>query len=337
MKLVTGATGLVGGHLLWHLLRNTTEKVIALRRTSSKLDGLKSIFRFYTPHPEEVLQRIEWRWADVHEVESLETAFEGVRFVYHCAAVVTLSESNETLMKTNMEGTQNILDVCVRKNIQKLCFVSSIASCATDAPMVDESTPWNDATYKNAYALSKYHSEQAVFKAAEQGLKVVIVNPGVILGPTLSRSGSSLIFHKMRHGLLFYTSGGSGYVDVRDVVNIMQKLMESDVSGERFILVSENNSTREIITWIAHNFKKPAPLFKVGRRTLLCMGSILEFLGALFRFKPLMNRSMARTATKRTYYSAQKITNLLQYSFIPIEQTIRETCRFMLEEEKRSL
>lgn len=329
MILITGATGLVGGHLAWHLLQKN-EQIVAIRRGSSKTEALHIIFSSYTTEPDKFMSRIEWRIADVNNKTSLQNAFNGISEVYHCAAVVSLGNADNSLMDTNLQGTRNLLDVCMESKIQKLCFVSSIAACGnSDNEIVTEETPWGDEAGKSMYARSKYFSEQEVFKAIGKGLNAVIVNPGVILGISGSNSGSSLIFSKMRHGIPFYTPGGSAYVDVKDVVRIMILLMESSVSGDRFILFSENNTTREIISLIARGFGKPAPIIPLGKKTLNLAGWMMEAAGKIFGFTPLMDRSMAKSASNRTLYSNEKIVRLLNYQFIPVADTISEVCRFM--------
>ncbi len=329
MILITGATGLVGGHLLWHLLQKN-EQIVAMKRSSGKLEALRIIFRSYTQNPEVFLSRIQWRVADVNNKASLQNVFEGISHVYHCAAVVSLGNADSSLMDTNLQGTRNLLDVCLEHGIEKLCFVSSIAACgSSENEVVTEETPWGDGGGKSLYAQSKYLSEQEVVKAMGKGLNAVIVNPGVILGISGSASGSSLIFTKMKHGMPFYTPGGSAYIDVKDVARIMILLMESPVSGERFILFSENNTTREIITMIAHGFGKPSPFIPIGKKAMLFAGMIMEILGKVFGFSPLIDRSMAKSASNRTIYSNEKIVRLLNYKFIPVSETIREVCGFM--------
>ncbi len=336
MILVTGATGLVGGHLLWQLLQKN-ENIIALRRSSSNLKPLEAIFRYYSDEPGTFLNRIIWRFADLNSTESLEKAFENVKEVYHCAAVVSLGKGDDMLMKTNIEGTRNLLDICMKKQIEKLCFVSSIAACGHDKDnIVDENTPWNDGEGKGAYAISKYLAEQEVWKAIKNGLKAVIVNPGVILGPSGSDGSSSVIFTKMRNGMLFYPPGGSGYVDVRDVVKVMIALMEKSITAERFVLVAENRSTKDIITLICTGFDRMKPFIKISKGLMFTAGYLMEMLGNIFGFKPLIDRNMARSATNSALYSSGKIIKILNYSFIPVEDSIRDTCKFMIEEEQRN-
>lgn len=331
MILITGATGLVGGHLLWHLLQ-TNDKVVAIKRKTSNLNPLKLIFGFYTESPDAFFDRIEWRTADVNDANSLSAAFEGIDYVYHCAAVVSLGNGSDEILQTNIQGTKALLDICLDKKIKKLCYVSSTAACGNlTEGFVDESTPWNEADGKSQYAKSKYYSEQEVWKAIKRGLNAVMVNPGVILGFSGTASGSSLLFAKMRHGFLFYTDSGTGYVDVRDVVSAMIKLMESDVTAERFLLIGENNSNREIQTMITKSFGKISPFIKIGKPVMLFVGYIMEILGKLFKFSPIIDRSLARTAFNRTFYSNKKIIDQLGINFITSSKSIKDVCDYMIK------
>lgn len=332
MILVTGATGLVGGHLLWHLLQDN-QKISAIRRTSSNLYPLRTIFSFYTNEPDFYLDRIEWIIADVLDESSLSDAFRNVRIVYHCAAVVSLGNGSEAMIETNVRGTRNIVKAALQNSIEKLCFVSSIAACGHVAKglLVDENVVWTDSDNRSAYSRSKFYSEAEVWKGVESGLNAVIVNPGVILGVSGTETGSSQLFSQVRKGLAFYTNGGSGYVDVKDVVNAMISLTNSEIRNERFILVGENCSNKEILSWMADGFGKQRPWIGIGRSLLLFVGAVSEVLAKVFRFQPLIDRGMARSATNREFYSNSKITNAINLSFNPISECISEVCKFLMK------
>lgn len=332
MILVTGATGLVGGHLLWHLLQKE-EKIVALKRKTSNLKPLRTIFSFYSKDPDAYLKKIVWRNADIINLESLRVAMLGITRVYHCAAVVSLGKGGDTLMDTNVLGTRNVVSVALENKISKFCFVSSIAACgfADKGEVITEETPWENSDHKSLYAISKYNAEQEVWSAVQKGLNAVIVNPGVILGVSGTNTGSSMIFDRSRKGMFFYTLGGSGYVDVQDVVKIMQMLMESNISGERFILVSENKSNKDILFLMAKGFNKPKPFINVTKKLLHVVGLMAEIAGKIVGFKPIIDRSFAVSAINRSYYSSLKTTNALGYQFKPVSQCIQEVCAFMLK------
>ncbi len=330
MILVTGATGLVGGHLLWQLL-SKNKKVIAICRKNSKTGVLRNIFSFYTDEPEKYLSLIEWREADILDKYSVLQAFQNVSYVYHCAGVVSFGDNVDTLFDTNVVGTRNVVEACIERGIKKLCFVSSIAALGSEkgSEKIDENYEWYDHLQSTVYSRSKYFAEVEVRKGIQQGLNAVIVNSGVVLGYSGTNSGSSQLFYQVKKGLIFYTNGGSGYVCVQDVARAMSMLMESDIAGERFILVGENNSNKEILAWMAEGFGKRKPFVPVGKYVLLFAGIVMEFFGRIFHFRPVIDKGTARTATGRKYYSNEKIKSFLNFNFTSIQDCIKQITGFI--------
>ena len=329
MILVTGATGLVGGHLLWYLLQEN-ERVSAIHRSTSNLKSLRTIFSFYTSDPDVFLDRIDWKIADVLDFNLISDAMNGIDIVYHCAAIVSVGNSQNILLDTNVTGTRNVVQSALEKGIKKLCFVSSIAALGKtiNAEIIDENGSWTDFTYHSLYSKSKYYSEQEVWKGIKKGLNAVIVNPGVILGVSGQDSGSSQLFSQVRKGLMFYTNGGSGYVDVQDVVKAMNQLIKSEISGERFILVGENCSNKDVLSWMADGFGKRRPFIGIGKRMMLSIGYLSEIVGRIFNFTPLIDVGTAKSTINREFYSSQKIKQALGFEFKTIEKCIKEVCDF---------
>jgi len=332
MILVTGATGLVGGNLLWYLLQQN-ERVVAIHRPSSNVQALRTIFSFYSPEPDKFLERIDWRIADMLDINSIRAALCEVTTIYHCAAIVSLGGNSDTILNTNILGTKNIVTAALEAKVDRFCFVSSIAACGEDKNKteIDENSTWTDYPARSFYSKSKYESEQEVWKGISQGLNAVIVNPGVILGISGNENGSAQLFSQVRKGLLFYTNGGSGYVDVSDVAKAMILLTNSDISGERYILVGENCSNKDILGWMADGFNKRRPFIPIGEKILWLAGFIAELVGRIFNFTPVIDRGTARSATNREYYSNRKIIQATGFAFTPIEQCISEVCKFLLE------
>jgi len=192
MILVTGGTGLVGAHLLYHLLlENNTVK--AIYRKNSNLQAVKTVFGYYSTNFELLFQKIEWIEADITNVCSLEKAFENITEVYHAAALVSFTPKDyQKMRKINIEGTANIVNFCIDKKVKKLCFVSSIATIekATHAKTINEEEDWNLEKNNYGYAITKYGAEMEVWRASQEGVAVVIVNPGIILGAGFWHNGS---------------------------------------------------------------------------------------------------------------------------------------------------
>jgi len=167
MILVTGGTGLVGAHLLYYLLLEN-DKVKAIHRKNSDLQAVKKVFSYYTKDFEAVFQKIEWVEADITDVYLLEKAFENITKVYHAAALVSFNPKDyKTMRKVNIEGTSNIVNLCIDKKVKKLCFVSSIATIDKTIKNnnIDEECEWNTETNNYGYAITKYGAEMEVWRA----------------------------------------------------------------------------------------------------------------------------------------------------------------------------
>ena len=156
MILVTGATGLVGSHLLIALLEDN-QTVRAIYRNTASIEKTRSLFQLYDK--EYLFKSIQWIPADITDVTSLSVAFENIEFVYHCAALISFDpKEEEELRKTNIEGTANVVNFCIDFGIQKLCHVSSIAALGDlkeHETIITESTEWNPEFSHSDYAISK--------------------------------------------------------------------------------------------------------------------------------------------------------------------------------------
>src|SRR6478609_6753538 len=256
MVLVTGGTGLVGAHLLIHLTEKG-EQVRAIYRNLENIQKTKSLFLLYKK--EALFESIHWIQGDIIDIPSLDNAFQGINQVYHCAALISFDPNDENLVrKTNIEGTANIVNFCLKYNVQKLCHVSSIAALgdlAEHETIITEETEWNPEKLHSDYAISKYGAEMEIWRGLQEGLEVVIVNPGVIIGPGFWNEGSGELFKRVKNGMPFYTKGLTGFVAVSDVVSIMYQLMKSPIKGERFTLISQNIVFQDLLNSIADGLK----------------------------------------------------------------------------------
>ena len=256
MILVTGATGLVGSHLLVQLLQEN-EEVKALFRSEKQIEKVKNVFAFHNQTA--LLNKINWAKGDINDIPSLEIAFENVTHVYHCAALISFDPSDEDeLRKINIEGTANVVNCCIDFGIKKLCHVSSIAALGNPKEhetTITEETEWNPEELHSDYAITKYGAEMEVLRGHQEGLEVVIVNPGVIFGYGFPKKGSDVIIQSVKKGLSFYTKGNIGIISVADVTNCMIQLMKSSINGERYTLVGENISTKALLDFIAEELK----------------------------------------------------------------------------------
>ncbi|MDR3706288.1 MAG: SDR family oxidoreductase [Paludibacteraceae bacterium] len=333
--LLTGATGMLGAHLLWHLLQKGA-RVRALKRKRSDFEQTELIFHFYNDKLSRYVKQIEWVEGDVLDVLSVEKAMQGIDTVYHCAAKVSFSNQEDNLTDINVKGTQHVVDAALKNGVRRFCFVSSIGalSASVKEGMVDECCFGIVEANGSAYSRSKYYSEKIVCDAIDKGLPAVIVNPGVIMGYAKPGNGTMQLFTMVRNGLQVYTNGGSGYVCVDDVCRAMILLTESVITGERFILVSENLSNHELLNMIADSLKVGRPFINAFRPLLMSVAWVMEIIQKITGKKAFIDRATARVTLNRTYYSSEKINHRIGFEFTPIQACVEKIGAVLIRENQ---
>lgn len=324
MILVTGGTGLVGAHLLYRLA-SEHENVRAIYRNKDKISNTKNVLSGYVKDFESIFNKIEWVQADLLDVPELLEAFTGVTRVYHCAAFVSFEpDKYHLLRKTNIEGTANIVNLCISNAIEKLCYVSSIATLGStlNNESIDEETIWNPEDDNSVYAITKYGAEMEVWRGTQEGLDAVIVNPGVILGAGIWRYGTGSLFKKASKGLKYYTSGSVGLISVHDVILVMIQLMRSEIKNERFVLVAENWTYKNFLQALAKAVNTKPPK-KLASSNLLNIGWRLDWLKhKLTGKRRQLTKHVTKALTTETHYSSDKIKIALNYKFKAIDSSI---------------
>ena len=330
MILVTGGTGLVGSHLLYKLTQNHS-KIRATYRTQEKVDMARNVFSYYTDNVDALFSKIDWVEASLNDIPKLELAFEGVTHVYHCAALVSFDPGQyHTLRKVNIEGTANIVNLCVSHQVKRICYVSSVAATgqSDNGKEITEETPWNQEADHSVYAITKYGAELEIWRGTQEGVPAVIVNPGIIVGPGFWRDSSGSLIRFIDKGLKYYTTALSGYVDIDDVVDPMIQLMNSSIENERYILVAENLSFQDFATSVSKALNVNPPRKKI-KTWQLKLAWRLDWLNAFLRKKRRkLTRQAVYSLTHDSIYSSEKIKSTLNYKFLSLDDSIRKTCGF---------
>jgi nucleoside-diphosphate-sugar epimerase len=326
MILITGATGLVGSHLALQLLQVNTVPIRAIYRDSTSINKTKALFT--SQNQSDLFEKIIWVQADITDIPSLEIAFENIDFVYHCAALISFDPNDEkALRKINIEGTANIVNFCIDKKVKKLVHVSSIAALGDltiGEKEITEKSEWNPEKLHSDYAISKFGAEMEVWRAQQEGVATIIVNPGVIVGAGFWKSGSGLLFTSVKKGLSFYTSGSSGFICVKDVVKIMQQLMDLDVQSQRYILIAENLTYQKVLTNIAEELQVKKPTIQ-AQAWLLNIAWRLDWLFCkLTKSKRKISKYGVNSLLNSDFISNKKLNDLLQYDYNSVEKCIAE-------------
>lgn len=336
MILVTGGTGLVGSHLLLRLAEKN-EHIKATYRKEARLEGVKKVFSYYSEKPWELFEKIQWVKADITDIPALEDSFKRVTHVYHCAALISFDPGYYTkLVKVNIEGTANVVNLCIKFGVQKLCYVSSIAAIGKTVgdKKATEENEWTPQG-ANVYALTKYEAEMEVWRGSQEGVPTVVVNPGIIIGPGFWESGSGLLFSTAAKGYNFYPPSGSGCISVSDTVNMMLSLMTSPIQGARYIAVSENISYQKLLGVLQEQMGKKAPK-KALKFWQLELFWRLDWLVHLLTRK---GRSLTKVGVaalrKPEIYDNTKAREQLGFNFEPVKESIVFSCSKFMEENRK--
>ena len=324
MIFVTGSSGLVGSHLLYALAEKG-EKIRAMYRTEDSLRTIENLFAHYNQknNTRYTTENIQWVKGDILDLSIIEDATKDVDVVYHCAAIVTFLKADfHTCMKVNRNGTANVVNACLRNNVGKLCYVSSTAALGKSIGLTTEQTKWKPGADVSGYSVSKYSAEKEVFRGAAEGLKVSIVNPCVILGPGDWEKGSLTILRAAKKGLSFYTTGSNAIVDARDVANVLILLSEAQESEEKYLLIGENVSFKDLFTHITKRLKTRSPKYKLNAPIAQAIAFLLEHSLRFFGIKSPLTIESIQSAYKEVSYSNQKVKDRFNYSFFSLEDCI---------------
>lgn len=336
MILVTGGTGLIGSRLLFYLTQNEENKVRSIYRSESSVTKVKDVFKRLSDSGEEQFSRIEWVKADINNIPDLEKAFRDVVFVFHVAGFISFKPTDfDRLIKINVEGTANIVNLCIDFKVKKLCHVSSIATITSvEGKILDETSEWDSEASNNDYAISKHGAEMEVWRGSQEGLKVVIVNPSVVLGAYFWDSGSGTLFKRVASGFPFYPTGGTGFVDVDDVVRAMLQLQFSDVENQRFVLSGSNQTYENVMKTIAKYLDITPPSKKISYQTLRILARIDGFLSFLRLKKRTLTLRNVDSISLISSYDGSKISQFVDFKYSDFEQSIKNICQEYLKEKK---
>lgn len=328
MILVTGGTGLVGAHLLLHIIQDDSasqSKVRATYRSLTSIEKTKSLFDSY--HKSTLFDRIDWVQADILDIPALTIAFEGITIVYHCAAYISFDPRDENkLRKTNIEGTTNIVNFALAKGVKKLCHISSTAALGdviSTETIITEQAEWNPEKQHSDYAISKYGAEMEVWRAQQEGLDVIIVNPGVIIGPGFPDQGSGELIKKVSGGLSYYTLGTTGFISVTDVVSISYELMNSTIKNERYTLIAQNIMFRDFLNTVADALQVKRPHKEASPLMVEIAWRIDAIATWLLNRKRKLTQATAVASYSTNRYSNDKIKKALNYKFLDMKEYIK--------------
>lgn len=322
---ITGANGFLGVHIIHHLLLQG-HKVVAIIRPDASLNEFELVKAYYSLS-EEKYNSLSWKRCELYDVEGLIEVMENTDQVMHLAGMISyLQRDYDRMLLVNQEFTANVVNACLATNMKKLLYCSSIAAItkSDEGKLISEDVEWNNEVAHSNYGYTKHLGEYEIWRGQEEGLKVVAINPGIILGYGDWTKGSNKLFGNAKNGFPFYSEGVTGWVGVKDVARIAELLCLSNISGERYIVVSENKSFRAVADLMANalNSKKPRIALKgLLYNIIYALIAVKEFLG----LGGMLSKETLRSSIAVNYFDNSKLQKELKFEYQTIEEVIKDS------------
>ncbi|OHX67326.1 NAD-dependent epimerase/dehydratase family protein [Flammeovirga pacifica] len=310
---ITGATGFVGGYIT-QALHQQKAQIIALKgkkNDTSLIDDIKD--------------DIQWEDADILDPNTLQEILQGIDYVVHTASIVSFDKGIDELRAINVNGTANLVNMSLECGIKKFIHISSIAALGVPeyGNQIDENSKWTGDKGVSAYGISKYNSEQEVWRGYREGLDVVVLNPSVILGVGDFKRSSLTILGLIQKGVKYYPTGNFSSVDIRDVVTAVIKSFDDNINGERYILNAHSIPFQRALEIISRGFNVTPPKKKITKKISKLVYYLEGGIKLITRRKRKLSKDLLRTLYSKKEYKNAKAIKELQLQFRPLEETMQ--------------
>jgi dihydroflavonol-4-reductase len=292
---LTGGTGFVGGRLV-DRLRQRSDDVVALVRSPDKARALSA-------------QGCTLVEGDLESRAAMEEAMRGCESVFHLAAdyrVGVRDEARESMERTNVEGTRNVLDAAHAAGVRKIVYVSTVAVFGnTHGDVVDETYAHPGKSFTSKYEETKWRAHLVAMEKASAGVPVVLVQPGAIYGPgDTSAMGEQL--QQAATGRLpavAFPGLGLNMVHVDDVVAGILAALDQGTPGESYVLGGEITTMRGALEAAAQAAGRKAPRFNVPTPVLRALTPVGPLVGKAMGAPPNL-RELISSADGVTFWAS---------------------------------
>jgi dihydroflavonol-4-reductase len=316
MKIfLTGATGFVGHHVARALATEGAKLRMLVRKTSNlaHLEGIDG----------------ETVVGDLLNLEGVKNSLGGCDAVVHVAADYRFwIRDPEAMYRTNVDGTRDLLRLAREAGVKRFVYTSSVATMhfRRDGLIVNEDTPVTLADMVGAYKRSKFLAEQQAIAAAEDGQRVIILNPTTPIGPYDTKpTPTGQIFVDFLNGRFpAYMDTGLNLVDVAEVARAHVSALTRGQSGHRYILGGENLTLKQILDKMAAITGLPSPTMKIPFAVAATYAFFEEWITGRIRGRvPRTTLQEVRLGRKKMYASSAHAQQELGFRILPVYPAMR--------------
>jgi dihydroflavonol-4-reductase len=309
--LVTGGSGLVGAAVLRRLAVEGRETVALVRseRASESVARLGA-----RPVRGDVLDR-----------DGLARALRGCDAAFHCAGVVGLCETDTVAMvRTNVEGTRNVVEAAARAGVRRIVLTSSAATIGEERGVIAREDTPHRGWYLTAYERSKHEAERVAFeRGSELGLEVVAVNPASVQGPDRVSGTARLLLAHLRGRLPVLVDVPLAIVDVDDCARGHLLAEVHGAPGQRYLLCGASLTVREALQIVEHATGIRRRRWFAPVRAATALGGPVEIAFRALRRRPPLCREAARALAHGRACDGSRASRDLGLVYTPVEDTLR--------------
>ncbi len=318
--VLTGGTGFVGRALLERLVAGG-RPVTALARTDESARALAALGA--TPAR-----------GDVLDPESLGPALRGAEVVYHVAgANAFCARDPSRLFRVNVEGSRAVVRAAAAAGARRMVYTSSAATLGEARGTVGSETSAHRGSFLSQYERSKWEAERVVLaEAAAAGIEVVCVNPASVQGPGRVRGTARILIDYLNGRLKVIVDSRLSVVDIGDCVEGHLLAERRGAPGERYVLSGTTLTVREAVALLGRIVGREDRPRRLPPSVALAAGAGAEALARLRGRTPSVCREMVRTILHGHAYDGSRATRELGLRYTPIEESIRRTVAWYVEQ-----
>lgn len=311
---VTGGTG--------HLGRSLLEALITAGY------AVRVLTRDPARHPWLCDLNVDVITGNVEAGDSFERALAGCRYVIHAAGRFSFWGTPESFARTNVQGTQHMLDAAKRAGVERFIQVSTVAVIGDPEPgrVVDEDHPPRPA---DPYQRSKLEGERLALQFARtHGLPVIVLRPGAFYGPGGRYAFNRLFIEDPLKGLRIQVQGGRRVIFPAYVGDVAAGIVAALVAGrpgETYNLSGASISHREANRIVSEEAGISPFRLSVPGWSMIALAAIWTALSRLTRVEPYYPINLRSYVFNDWVVSSQKARDELDFQPIDFREGVRRT------------